>query len=79
MHNGMIPYLCDKIIRNNRGIVSPCGKLFSNNTRGTININNIHLIINGGITKLSKSSGIFSYFNFIYPISMDNIVINRKM
>lgn len=79
MHNGMIPYLCDKIIRNNRGIVSPCGKLFSNNTRGTIDINNIHLIINGGITKLSKSSGIFSYFNFIYPISMDNIVINRKM
>ena len=79
MHNGMIPYLCDKIIRNNRGIVSPYGKLFSNNTRGTIDINNIHLIINGGITKLSKSSGIFSYFNFIYPISLDNIVINRKM
>ena len=46
---------------------------------GDIDINNIHLIINGGITKLPVSSGIFSYFNFIYPISMDNIVINRKM
>lgn len=79
MHNGMIPYLCDKFIRNNRGIISPYGELFANNTRGTIDINGIHLIINGGITKLSLSSGIFRYFNFIYPISMDKIVINRKV
>ena len=71
MHNGMMPYYLDKIIKGNRGLMSP------DNTRGVKDINNIHLIISGGITKLSKTSGIFRYFNFIYPMSMDNIVIKK--
>ena len=62
MHNGMMPYYLDKIIKGNRGVKD---------------INNTHLIISGGITKLSKTSGIFRYFNFIYPMSIDNIVIKK--
>lgn len=77
MHNGLVPYLFDKVIKNNKGFVSPDKKLFIDNARGVTDINNTHLIISGGITKLSKTSGIFRYFNFIYPMSMDNIVIKK--
>lgn len=79
MHNGMVPYFSDRVIKNNRGIISPYGELFPNYVRGNIDRGDIHLIINGGITKLSFSSGIFCYFNFLYPISMDNVVIGRKI
>lgn len=77
MHNGMMPYYLDKIIKGNRGLISPDNRLFADNTRGVKDINNTHLIISGGITKLSKTSGIFRYFNFIYPMSIDNIVIKK--
>ena len=77
MHNGMMPYYLDKIIKGNRGLMSPDNRLFADNTRGVKDINNTHLIISGGITKLSKTSGIFRYFNFVYPMSIDNIVINK--
>ena len=77
MHNGMMPYYLDKIIKGNRGLMSPDNRLFADNTRGVKDINNTHLIISGGITKLSKTSGIFRYFNFIYPMSIDNIVIKK--
>lgn len=76
-HNGMVPYFSDKLIKNNKGIISPYGKLFPNTVRGIKDLDNTHLIINGGITKLSKSSGIIKYFNFIYPSSIDNIIINK--
>ena len=56
MHNGMMPYYLDKIIKGNRGLMSPDNRVFANNTRGVKDINNIHLIISGGITKLSKTS-----------------------
>ena len=75
MHNGMMPYYLDKIIKGNRGLMSPDNRLFADNTRGVKDINNTHLIISGGITKLSKTTGIFRYFNFVYPMSIDNIVI----
>ena len=77
MHNGMMPYYLDKIIKGNRGLMSPDNRLFADNTRGVKDINNTHLIISGGITKLSKTSGIFRYFNFVYPMSIDNIVIKK--
>lgn len=77
MHNGMMPYYLDKIIKGNRGLISPDNRLFADNTRGVKDINNTHLIISGGITKLSKTSGIFRYFNFVYPMSIDNIVIKK--
>lgn len=76
MHNGMIPRLVSKIVKGNKGIVSPDKRLFIDNARGIKVIDNVNLIINGGITKLSKSSRLFSYFNFIYPSSIDNIVIS---
>ena len=77
MHNGMMPYYLDKIIKGNRGLMSPDNRLFADNTRGVKDINNTHLIISGDITKLSKTSGIFRYFNFVYPMSIDNIVIKK--
>ena len=39
----------------------------------------ITIIINSGITKLSRKSGkIFSLFNFIYNMSVNKIIITKK-
>ena len=42
MHNGMMPYYLDKIIKGNRGLMSPDNRLFADNTRGVKDINNTH-------------------------------------
>ena len=82
MHNGMIPYPFDKI-KGNTGIIAPDKSLFPDNARGTKDINvgdkDIHLIINGGITKLSECTNVLSKFNNIYKMNIDEIEINSKV
>lgn len=82
MHNGMIPYPFDKI-KGNTGIIAPDKSLFPDNARGTKDINvgdkDIHLIINGGITKLSECTNVLSKFNNIYKMNIDEIEINSKI
>ena len=79
MHNGMVPRILDKIIKNNYGIISPDKHLFINNARGKIVNKYYTLIISGGITKLSSSSSkILSKLNFIYPISINKIKIKGE-
>ena len=82
MHNGMIPYPFDKI-KVNTGIIAPNKSLFPDNARGTKDINvgdkDIHLIINGGITKLSECTNVLSKFNNIYKMNIDEIEINSKV
>ena len=82
MHNGLVLPLIGKIIKNNRGIVTPCGKLFKDNCRGVkileIDKKQIYLIISGGITKLSKNSGLLNRFDSIYPSNIENVRILSK-
>lgn len=82
-HNGMVPELTSRIIKNNIGIVSPRKSLFPNNARGRINIKlgtkTLTIIINGAITKLSYSAGkILSKLNILYNMSVNKIIIRKK-
>lgn len=84
MHNGMMPLVLDKLVKNNIGIISPQRTLFPPLSRGVKelsiidNDHSINLIINGGITKLQETSGFLKNFNFLYPMSIDEININKE-
>ena len=82
-HNGMVPDILNKCFKKNAGIIAPNNELFPSIARGKIEkyVNNkkITIIINGGITKLSKKSGkILSNLNFLYNISINKIIISNK-
>ena len=82
MHGGILPLKLNKLIRGNRGLISPNKKLFPKYARGIIksNVNNKtqYLIISGGITKLQECTGFFSKFNFLFPMEIENIDITNK-
>lgn len=82
-HNGMVPDFLSKLFKNNTGIIAPNKSFFPLIAKGKIEkyINNklITIIINGGITKLSKHSAKnLSKLNFIYNISINKIIITKK-
>ena len=76
MHNGLVFRWLDKLIKNNYGLVSPSKGFFPNMSRGYKKVGDSNIIISGGITKLSNSSGkILRVFNRIYPISINYIEV----
>lgn len=76
MHNGLVFRWLDKLIKNNYGLVSPSKGFFPNMARGYKKVGASNIIISGGITKLSNSSGkILRVFNRIYPISINYIEV----
>lgn len=82
-HSGMVPSILNPFFKNNSGLIAPNKRLFPKIAKGSIvtHIDNkeITLIINGAITKLSlKSSKILSKLNFIYPMSINKIIITKK-
>lgn len=82
-HGGMIPDFMDKLFPKNIGIIAPNKKLLPDIARGRIDRfvkdKKITIIINSGITRLSRKSGkIFSLFNFIYNMSVNKIIITKK-
>lgn len=62
-HNGMIPKLLERVTKN-RGIISPAKKWFPKNVRGRLQLKTKDIIISGGITKLSKRSGLNFFDRF---------------
>lgn len=80
MHNGLVFSWLDKLVKNNYGLVSPSKGLFPDMARGYKKIGNTNIIISGGVTKLSNSSGkILRTLNRIYPISINYIeIFNMK-
>lgn len=82
MHNGMVFPIVDDLISNNKGIIAPNKTLFPDNARGTktitVNGHQIHLIINGGITKLQESARFLGNFNGFYPMSIDKVDVNVR-
>lgn len=78
MHNGVIPPIIDDLFDNNIGLVAPNKRVFPKYSRGIIKDKNL-LIISGGVTKLSRSTGkIFNLFNILFPISIEYIEITNK-
>lgn len=79
MHNGMIPNIISKYSKTTKGLVAPGKQLFPKVCRGRINKDNLSIIINGGITKLSQKSGkILSKLNFLYNKSINKIIITSN-
>lgn len=78
MHNGCVPPIIDELFKNSRGIIAPNKSLFPKNARG-INILDNYAIISSGITKLPRSNPlIISMFNFIFPMSIHEIIIGNN-
>ena len=76
MHNGLVFKWLDKLIKNNYGLVSPSKGFFPNMARGYKKVGDSNIIISGGITKLSNSSGkILRVLNRISPISINYIEV----
>ncbi len=79
MHNGLVFRWLDKLIKNNYGLVSPSKGLFPNMARGCRQVGERNIIVSGGVTKLSNSSGkILRILNRMYPISINYIEIVKK-
>lgn len=79
MHNGLVFSWLDKLVKNNYGLVSPSKGLFPDMARGYKKVGNTNIIISGGVTKLSNSSGkILRVLNRIYPISINYIEIEKE-
>ena len=68
-HNGILPLFTNK----NTVLVSPQKRLFIPKGRGIFKNDNVLTIVTGGVIKLSYCSGIFRYFNFLFPVSIDYI------
>lgn len=77
MHNGMVPPLFDKIIRNNYGIIAPGKTWFPKYSRGLIKFNNTTLIICKGYTKLAKHSYFLRFLNIFYTKELEKIRITN--
>lgn len=92
MHNGMMLPILDHFFDGNKGIlnnlfdkheglIAPNKSFRPDNARGVKEINidgkTIYLIITSGITKLAESAKILSHFNFLYPMSMEDINVKK--
>ena len=61
------------------GIISPGKRFFPKNVRGHLIRNKTHLIICSGVVRLSNSAGFLRYFNFIYKIHINNILMTKDL
>ncbi len=80
MHNGVVPYaitnLINKRFKINHSLVSPSRRLFPRYAQGRV-YKIKDGIIYEGLSKFSKSSGIFHYFDFIYHKRVKFITIEH--
>ena len=82
-HNGLVPKWLYWLFPNNSGLVGPNNRLFPKVAKGYIDRKidgkRLLVIINGGITKFSKNSGMFfANINFIYNKSVNKIIIRKE-
>ena len=82
-HGGMVPKWLNFLFRKNYGIIAPDKRLFPEIAKGKIidkrNGKEITIIINGGITKLSRQAGKnISKLNFLYAPCVNKIIISKK-
>ena len=75
-HNGMVPKIFEKIMKH-RGIISPSKKLLPSYVRGKFKRYNTTFIISGGMTKLSKRSGLH-FLNRFWNHELTKITIHSS-
>ena len=73
-HNGLLP----TFIKTNTALISPNKRFFVPRARGQFKNGNVDVVITGGVVKLSYVSRIFRYFNFLFPINIDYINIDKR-
>lgn len=73
-HGGLMPVK----FKGHMGIISPGKRFFPKNVRGHLIKEKTHLIICSGIVRLSNTSGIFHYFNFLYKMHVNYISIRKN-
>ncbi len=72
-HNGITPHF----IPGNYGVVGPSGKLFLKNARNSFKSGKSTVIISGGITKLSLSTG-FCFLNNFFASDINYIFLKKS-
>ena len=77
-HNGLVPRWLYWLFRGTLGFVGPNNRLFPKVAKGKIKNGNTTIIINGGITKFSEESGLFSKIDFIYNKIINKIIIRKE-
>ena len=80
MHNGgVLPFMAP-FLPKNRGIISPKGRKFPNNARGTIDLNDngSKLVITGGISKIVENSSITRKLNGMFPMEITEVEYNSE-
>ena len=73
-HNGLLP----TFIKTNTVFISPNKRFFVPRARGSFKNDKVDIVITGGVVKLSYVSGIFRFFNFLFPINIDYINIDKR-
>lgn len=80
-HNGILPYwftnIINKLFKTNRSLASPCRFIFPKYAQGRVE-KPVNGIIYEGLIKLSKSSKLFSYFDFIFHKKIQIITIKKE-
>ena len=71
-HGGLVP----SFIKGNRGLIDPCRGFFPKYVRGHYRYQKTDFVISSGVIKFSNTSGIFEYFNDIFPMTIT--IINKK-
>lgn len=81
MHNGCLPYwftkFLNKCFKTTRGIISPQRKLFTKYSHSRVFTPKDGFIYEG-VTKLSKSTKLFHYFDFLFSKNVQFIEIHKK-
>lgn len=74
-HNGMLP----NFMKTNTVLISPQKNMFVRRARGHFKIKNADVVINGGIIKLSKDTGMLSNLNKFFANNIDYIIVNENV
>lgn len=75
-HDGCVPFGFGNF---KRGIISPKKTFFPKNVRGIRKLNNGHILVTGGVVKISKCAPkLLHPFNHLCPMQMDVIIVSNK-
>ncbi len=82
MHNGGLPFIItyplNKIFKTSRSIMSPINKLFPKYAQGRVYKEKVDAYIYEGISKLSRSTKLFHYLDFIFQKNVEFITIKKS-
>ncbi len=82
MHNGGIPFIIthtiNKLFKSSRSLFSPLKKFFPKYAQGRVYNEKVDAYIYEGLSKLSHSTRLFHYFDFIFSKNIEIITIKKS-